>query len=139
MMLADHGAEVVKVEDAAGDTSRANGPFRDDDPDLEWAGYFVSLNRSKKSLVLDLKSDAGRETLRRLVQTADVLVENFRPGVMERLGLSYESLAEVNPRLVYAAIRGFGDPRTGASPYANWPAYDVAAQFRLPVLTAATR
>ena len=128
MMLADHGAEVVKIEDAAGDTSRANGPFRDDDPDLEWAGYFVSLNRSKKSIVLDLKSDAGRETLRRLVQTADVLVENFRPGVMERLGLSYESLAEVNPRLVYAAIRGFGDPRTGASPYANWPAYDVVAQ-----------
>lgn len=128
MMLADHGAEVIKIEDAEGDTSRANGPFRDDDPAHEWAGYFVSLNRSKKSLVLNLKSEAGKETLRRLVRTADVLVENFRPGVMERLGLSYESLAEINPRLVYAAVRGFGDPRTGESPYANWPAYDVVAQ-----------
>lgn len=128
MMLADHGAEVIKVEDALGDTSRTNGPFRDDDPDREWAGYFVSLNRSKKSIVLDLKSEAGKDALRRLVQSADVLVENYRPGVMERLGLSYESLAEINPRLVYAAIRGFGDPRTGDSPYANWPAYDVVAQ-----------
>lgn len=128
MMLADHGAEVLKIEDAAGDTSRANGPFRDDDPDREWAGYFVSLNRSKKSLVLDLKSEKGKETLRRLVCSADVLVENFRPGVMERLGLSYESLATLNPRLVYAAIRGFGDPRSGESPYVNWPAYDVVAQ-----------
>ena len=128
MMMADHGAEVIKIEDAQGDTSRANGPFRDDDPAREWAGYFVSLNRSKKSLVLDLKSEAGKETLCRLVRSADVLVENFRPGVMDRLGLSYEALALINPRLVYAAIRGFGDPRTGESPYANWPAYDVVAQ-----------
>lgn len=128
MMMADHGAEVIKIEDAQGDTSRANGPYRDDDPAREWAGYFVSLNRLKKSLVLDLKSEAGKETLRRLVRSADVLVENFRPGVMDRLGLSYESLALINPRLVYAAIRGFGDPRTGESPYANWPAYDVVAQ-----------
>ncbi len=128
MMLADHGAEVIKVEDAHGDTSRANGPFRDDDPAHDWAGYFVSLNRSKKSIVLDLKSEAGKATLRQMVAHTDVLVENYRPGVMERLGLSYESLAQINPRLVYAAIRGFGDPRTGTSPYANWPAYDVVAQ-----------
>ncbi len=128
MMLADHGAEVIKIEEASGDTSRATGPFRDDDPGQDWAGYFVSLNRSKKSLVLDLKSEAGAATLRRLVRGADVLVENFRPGVMDRLGLSYESLAAINPALVYAAIRGFGDPRTGASPYETWPAYDVVAQ-----------
>lgn len=128
MMMADHGAEVIKVEEALGDTSRANGPFRDDDPNHDWAGYFVSLNRSKKSLTLDLKSDTGKQTLRRLVQNADVLVENYRPGVMDRLGLSYESLSEINPRLVYAAIRGFGDPRSGKSPYADWPAYDVVAQ-----------
>jgi crotonobetainyl-CoA:carnitine CoA-transferase CaiB-like acyl-CoA transferase/flavin reductase (DIM6/NTAB) family NADH-FMN oxidoreductase RutF len=128
MMMADHGAEVIKIEDVQGDTSRANGPFRDDDPNREWAGYFVSLNRSKKSLTLDLKSEAGKEALRRLVRNADVLVENYRPDVMDRLGLSYESLSEINPRLVYAAIRGFGDPRTGKSPYANWPAYDVVAQ-----------
>ena len=128
MMLADHGAEVIKVEEAHGDTSRTNGPFRDDDPGHDWAGYFVSLNRSKKSIVLDLKSETGKAVLRQMVAHADVLIENYRPGVMERLGLSYESLSEINPRLVYAAIRGFGDPRTGASPYADWPAYDVVAQ-----------
>jgi crotonobetainyl-CoA:carnitine CoA-transferase CaiB-like acyl-CoA transferase len=128
MMLADHGAEVIKIESASGDTSRANGPFRDDDPDHQWAGYFVSLNRSKKSVALDLKTKAGVDALKQLVKSADVLVENFRPGVMDRLGLSYETLSEINPQIVYAAIRGFGDPRTGQSPYANWPSYDVVAQ-----------
>ncbi|MGB3147619.1 MAG: CoA transferase, partial [Paracoccaceae bacterium] len=128
MMLADHGAEVIKIEDRQGDTSRQNGPFRDDDPAQEWAGYFVSLNRSKKSVQLDLKTEAGKTAFRALAATADVVVENFRPGVMERLGLSYESLAAANPRLVYAAIRGFGDPRSGQSPYQDWPAYDVVAQ-----------
>lgn len=128
MMLADHGAEVIKIESAAGDTSRGNGPWRDDDPDREWAGYFVSLNRSKRSVSLDLKTDEGKAGFRALAATADVVVENFRPGVMERLGLSYESLSIANPALVYAAIRGFGDPRGGKSPYADWPAYDVVAQ-----------
>jgi crotonobetainyl-CoA:carnitine CoA-transferase CaiB-like acyl-CoA transferase/flavin reductase (DIM6/NTAB) family NADH-FMN oxidoreductase RutF len=128
MHLADHGAEVIKIESMAGDTSRGNGPFRADDPNHDWAGYFVSLNRGKKSVQLDLKTADGRADFRKLAATADVIVENFRPGVMERLGLSYEVLAEENPRLVYAAIRGFGDPRSGTSPYANWPSYDVVAQ-----------
>lgn len=128
MLLADHGAEVIKIEGAGGDTSRQNGPFRHDDPGRDWAGYFVSLNRSKKSVALDLKTAEGKAAFRALAATADVVVENFRPGVMERLGLSYESLRADNPRLVYAAIRGFGDPRSGASPYQDWPAYDVVAQ-----------
>ena len=128
MHLADHGAEVIKIEGRTGDTSRGNGPFRADDPDHDWAGYFVSLNRGKKSILLDLKTPEGCADFRRLAATADVIVENFRPGVMDRLGLSYESLAADNPRLVYAAIRGFGDPRTGHSPYADWPSYDVVAQ-----------
>ena len=128
MHLADHGAEVIKIEAGGGDTSRNNGPYRDDDPDHDWAGYFVSLNRGKKSVSLDLKSAEGVADFRRLAATADVIVENFRPGVMDRLGLSYESLAADNPKLVYAAIRGFGDPRTGESPYARWPSYDVVAQ-----------
>lgn len=128
MHLADHGAEVIKIEGLTGDTSRGNGPFRDDDPEHAWAGYFVSLNRGKKSVQLDLKTQEGKTAFRALAATADVIVENFRPGVMDRLDLSYESLAEANPRLVYAAIRGFGDPRTGESPYANWPSYDVVAQ-----------
>ena len=128
MHLADHGAEVIKIEGGTGDTSRGNGPFRTDDPAQDWAGYFVSLNRGKKSIQLDLKSPEGCVQFRALAKTADVIVENFRPGVMERLGLSFESLSADNPKLVYAAIRGFGDPRTGESPYANWPSYDVVAQ-----------
>jgi len=128
MMLADHGAEVIKIEGPDGDTSRSNGPWRADDETRDWAGYFVSLNRSKKSMVLDLKTDEAKATIRTLVRSSHVLVENFRPGVMERLGLGYEELAQENPALVYAAIRGFGDPRSGESPYASWPSYDVVAQ-----------
>ena len=128
MHLADHGAEVIKIEAGTGDTSRGNGPFHEDDTSHDWAGYFVSLNRGKKSIQLDLKSNKGKESFLKLAVTADVIVENFRPGVMERLGLSYETLAATNEKLVYAAIRGFGDPRSGASPYAEWPSYDVVAQ-----------
>ena len=128
MMLADHGAEVIKIESPEGDTSRSNGPYRADDPQQEWAGYFVSLNRNKKSIVLDLKSEEAKCQIHDLVRTSHVVVENFRPGVMERLGLSYEALARENPALVYAAIRGFGDPRSGESPYVEWPSYDVVAQ-----------
>ena len=128
MMLADHGAEVIKIESPEGDTSRSNGPYRADDPAKEWAGYFVSLNRNKKSIVLDLKSDAAKAQIRALARDSHVVVENFRPGVMDRLGLGYESLARENPALVYAAISGFGDPRSGESPYVNWPSYDVVAQ-----------
>ena len=128
MHLADHGAEVIKIESAGGDTSRSNGPFRADDPGQDWAGYFVSLNRGKKSVQLDLKSAEGQAGFRALAASADVIVENFRPGVMDRLNLSFETLAAQNPKLVYAAIRGFGDPRSGQSPYDQWPSYDVVAQ-----------
>ena len=128
MMLADHGAEVIKIESPEGDTSRSNGPYRADDARQEWAGYFVSLNRSKKSIVLDLKSEDAKRQIRDLVRSSHVVVENFRPGVMERLGLGYEELRKENPALVYATIRGFGDPRSGESPYVNWPSYDVVAQ-----------
>ena len=128
MMLADHGAEVIKIESPRGDTSRSNGPFRDDDPDHLWGGYFVSLNRGKKSLMLNLKSEDGKQAFLSLIASAQVVVENFRPEVMDRLGLSYETLASRNPALIYAAVRGFGDKRTGDSPYSAWPSYDVVAQ-----------
>lgn len=128
MMLADHGAEVIKIEPLAGDMTRAYGPYREDDSAKVLGGYFQSINRNKHSVCLDLKSPAGRDALMKLVQTADGLVENFRGGVMERLGLSYEVLHEANPRLVYGSLRGFGDTRTGASPYNDWPAFDVVAQ-----------
>jgi len=128
MVLADLGADVVKVEPIGGDGVRIQGPFLPDDELRSYGGYFQSVNRNKRSIAVDLKQEAGREILLRLVDDAAVIVENYRVGVMDRLGLSYESLHERNPRLVYAAVRGFGDPRTGASPYAESPAYDVVAQ-----------
>ena len=91
-------------------------------------GILVSLNRNKKSVVLNLKDEVDKNEFECLVETADVVVENFRPGVMERLGLGYEKLIQINPRLVYGAIRGFGDKRSGGSPYLDWPSYDVVAQ-----------
>ncbi len=128
MVLADHGAEVIKIEDDKGDSSRFNGPYVDSDKDQKWAGYFISLNRNKKSVQLNLKTSKGREEFLGLIRTADILVENFRPGVMEKLGVSYEVLRGINPKIVYGAVRGFGDPRSGKSPYMSWPSYDVVAQ-----------
>jgi crotonobetainyl-CoA:carnitine CoA-transferase CaiB-like acyl-CoA transferase len=128
MMLADHGALVVKVEPPEGDITRQAGPFADDDTERALGGYFQSVDRNKRSVCLDLKTSEGTTALKALVRDADALVENFRAGVMERLGLSYEVLREINPRLVYGALRGFGDGRTGASPYKDWPAFDVIAQ-----------
>jgi len=129
MLLADQGADVVKVEPVTGDGTRSMGPFpQGAEGRLPYGAYFQSINRGKRSIGIDLKQPEGREALKRLVRDADVLVENYRAGVMDKLGLGYETLREVNPRLVYAAIRGFGDPRTGESPYVDWPAYDVVAQ-----------
>jgi len=127
-ILADQGAEVIKVEQFEGDPSRHLDPYRPDDKERLFGGYFASVNRNKKSIVVNLKDAQGKAILRKLIAGSDVIVENFRPGVMDRLGLSYESLREENPALVYAAIRGFGDPRTGESPYEDWPAFDVVAQ-----------
>lgn len=128
MLLADHGADVVKIEPLTGDMTRRIAPFPEDDVERAYGGYFQSINRNKRSIALDLKSPAGKAVFLRLAEDADVVVENYRVGVMERLELDYERLAAINPRLVYAALRGFGDPRTGSSPYAPWPAYDVVAQ-----------
>ena len=128
MLLADLDADVVKVESPRGDVTRHAGPYTPGDELRAFGGYFHSVNRNKRSIVIDLKTDDGKDLFRRLVPHAHILVENFRPDVMEGLGLAYESLHELNPALVYAAVRGFGDPRTGASPYADWPAFDVTAQ-----------
>lgn len=129
MILADHGAEVIKIESPDGDMTRtAGGAASPAGTDRVLQGYFQSIDRNKESVVLDLKSAAGREAFLRMVEGADAVVENFRAGVMDRLGLSYETLRAINPRLVYGTLRGFGDPRTGASPYQQWPAFDVVAQ-----------
>ena len=129
MLLADMGADVLKIEPPTGDVARLWGPFPNGAlSNAEYGGYFASINRNKRSVTLDLKIAADVERLWELLEGADVLVENFRSGVMERFGLSYETLHERFPRLVYACIRGFGDPRTGASPYDDWPAFDIIAQ-----------
>ncbi len=128
MMLADQGADVIKIEPIKGDPTRQFGPFREDDSQHHFGGYFQSTNRNKKSVALDLKSEDGKALFRRLVRGADVVVENFRAGVMDRLKIGYEDLAKDHPKLIYAAIRGFGDPRTGSSPYVDRPAFDVVAQ-----------
>ena len=128
MLMADLGADIVKVEPPAGDVTRQAGPKRATDTDEGLTGYFQSINRGKRSIVLNLRDLPDKATFLELVKTADVVVENYRAGVMDRLGLNYEVLAEINPRLVYGTLRGFGDPRSGESPYTNWPAFDVVAQ-----------
>lgn len=128
LLLAEQGAEVIKIEPPEGDVARRIGPFHRDDRERAFGGYFQSINRNKSSLTLDLKTAEGRGEFLGLVRSADMVVENFRSGVMERLGLSYEVLAAINPKLVYGSIRGFGDPRGGDSPYSAWPALDVVAQ-----------
>jgi crotonobetainyl-CoA:carnitine CoA-transferase CaiB-like acyl-CoA transferase len=129
MILADMGADVIKVESTPdGDTVRLLGPHTEVDGEHHFGGYFASVNRNKRSVLLDFQDAHDLDRIRQLVDTADVVVENFRPGVMEAVGLAYEDLRARNPKLVYAAIRGFGDPRTGASPFADWPAYDIVAQ-----------
>jgi crotonobetainyl-CoA:carnitine CoA-transferase CaiB-like acyl-CoA transferase len=128
MLLADQGAEVIKVEPLDGDHTRIIGPYHVDDKLRAFGGYFASVNRNKKSIAIDLKKPAGRDLVLKLCEEADAVVENYRGGVMDRLGLSYETLQARNPKLVYATIRGFGDPRTGKSPYADFPAYDVISQ-----------
>ena len=121
-ILGDLGADVVKIEPPRGDTSRLLGPpFRDGLTPL-----FAHFNRNKRSVALDLQQEAGRGVARRLARGADVLVHNFRPGVAERLGIGYDELVAENPRLVYAAVSGFGPD----GPYADQPAYDMVIQAR---------
>lgn len=121
LMLADLGADVVKVEKAPdGDDSRRMLP-----PDVDGeSAAFMMLNRNKRGAVINLKEPAGKEALKRLLRTADVVIENYRPGTMDRLGLGYETLREDNPGLIYCQITGFG--RTG--PYAMRPGFDLIAQ-----------
>jgi len=120
MMLCDLGAEIIKVErPLGGDFTRGNGPFIDG-----VSVYFESISRGKKSITLNLTTPKGKELLLRLVDTADVLVSNYVPGAMERLGLDYETLKARNPALIYATVSGFG--QTG--PYAQYPAFDVIVQ-----------
>lgn len=120
LALADMGAEVIKIEPpGTGDETRSFPPFRDGE-----SHYFISINRGKKSIVIDLKSEAGVKLIKDLVTKCDVLVENYRPGVMDRLGLGYETLSELNPGLIYCSISGFG--MTG--PLRDRPSFDIVLQ-----------
>ena len=119
-ILGDLGADVIKVEAPEGDPLRGIGPFRN--PGM--GAIFLHANRSKRSIVLDLKQPAGREAVMRLLADADLMVYNLRPRVMQRLGLSYDDVARVNPRIVYAGLFGYGQ----AGPYADRPAYDDLIQ-----------
>jgi crotonobetainyl-CoA:carnitine CoA-transferase CaiB-like acyl-CoA transferase len=121
-LLATLGADVVKIErPASGDPARYLGPFATGKPNAEAGAWFLYLNTAKKGVTLNLKAPEGREALLKLVSSADILVENFRPGVMGRLGLSYESLQKENPALVVTSISNFG--QTG--PYRDWKAAEV--------------
>lgn len=130
MLLGDMGADVIKVEPpVVGDSSRRSMGFRlkgDDSPG------FLALNRNKRSIVLDLKTKADRDVFYDLVETADIVVENGRPGVADRLGIGYDTLRAINPRLIYAGISGFG--QTG--PWAQRPGYDLIAQAMSGIMSA---
>ncbi|WP_296015241.1 CaiB/BaiF CoA-transferase family protein [uncultured Agrobacterium sp.] len=126
-MLADMGADVIKVESpAGGDDTRAWGPpfVESKDGDNLSAAYYHSTNRGKRSITVDLKTEEGRQTVRRLVKTADVVIENFKRGGLEKYGLDYQSLRALNPKLIYCSITGFG--QTG--PYADFAGYDYIVQ-----------
>jgi len=128
MLLADAGAEVIKIErPGTGDPRRAIPPFVEKDG-IKKAGGFLSYNRNKKSLALDLGSETGREILRRLVAVSDVVVENLRPGATAKMGLEYESLRGINPRLIYATISGFGRLPGYQTAYSNRPSFDIVAE-----------
>ena len=127
MMLAELGARVIKVEEPKkGDDSRCYAPFHQGQ-----SAYFLSLNRGKESIALDLKNQEDREVFLGLVRRGDVLVENYRPGTLDRLNLGYERLRDVNGRLIYAAVSGFGD----SGPWRTKPAYDMIVQAMSGLMT----
>ncbi len=119
LALADLGAEVIKIEPPSGDETRSFPPFREGE-----SHYYLSVNRGKKSMVIDLKSEEGVQLAKDLAAKSDVLIENYRPGVMERLGLSYETLSELNPGLIYCSISGFGMN----GPLRDRPSFDIVLQ-----------
>ena len=129
MMLGDQGADVVKVErPGSGDTARGGAPMVENDAGDRQSGYFLRFNRNKRSIALDLKDERGREVFRDLARDTDVLVENFRPGLLDEMGLGYEALSADNPGLIYASITGFGSMEGFTGPFSKRPSYDIVAQ-----------
>jgi crotonobetainyl-CoA:carnitine CoA-transferase CaiB-like acyl-CoA transferase len=120
-MFADHGADVVKVEPPGGDVARAAGPFPDDQPHPEQSALFLHLNTNKRSVTLDPSLAEGREVLRQLVKTADIVIESYRPGTLETWGLGFEALRELRPRLVLTSVTPFGQD----GPYAGFKGEEI--------------
>lgn len=120
MMLADYGARVIKIEiPGKGDDTRAFGPLKNGA-----SMYYANVNRGKKGITLNMKPEKGKDIFKEMVKKADVVVENYRPGVMDKLGLGYDILKEINPRIIYAAVSGFGC----YGPNSRRPGYDIIAQ-----------
>jgi CoA:oxalate CoA-transferase len=129
MLLADAGAEVIKIErPGRGDPRRSIPPYATNEEGQRVAGGFIGYNRNKKSLTLNLRAEIGRQILKDLVRCSDVIVENLRPGAVDKMGLGYEELKKVNPRLIYGAISGFGRLEGHTGPYAQRPAFDIVAE-----------
>jgi CoA:oxalate CoA-transferase len=129
MMLADQGADVVKVERPnEGDSARGGAPIVTNDAGEKQSGYFLRFNRNKRSITLDLKNEDGKDAFRRLASASDVVVENFRPGLLDQMGLGYKELSATNPGLIYASISGFGSLNGHTGPYNRRLAYDIVAQ-----------
>lgn len=129
MMLADQGADVIKVErPGRGDTAREGAPQLTNERGEHASGYFMRFNRNKRGICIDVQQEEGRAVYRDLIKMADVVVENLRPGAVDKLGIGYEALREINPRLVYASISGFGTLSDYAGPYRGRPAYDIVSQ-----------
>ena len=129
MLLADAGAEVIKIErPGRGDPRRSIPPYAIGEDGQRVAGGFIGYNRNKKSVALNLRAKEGRQILRELATVSDVVVENLRPGAIDKLGLGYEELRTANPRLIYAAISGFGRLEGHTGPYAGRPAFDIVAE-----------
>lgn len=129
MMLADQGADVIKVErPEGGDTARGGAPMIKNEKGETQSGYFLRFNRNKRSVTLNLKTDEGRRLFGELAEKSDVVVENFRPGVLDEMGIGYKALSERNPRLIYACISEFGSMEGYRGPFSKRPAYDIVAQ-----------
>jgi CoA:oxalate CoA-transferase len=129
MMLADQGAHVIKVErPEGGDTARGGAPKVKNERGETQSGYFLRFNRNKRSVTLNLKEERGRQLFRELARKSDVVVENFRPGLLDEMGLGYKALSADNPGLIYACISGFGSLEGFQGPYSKRPAYDIIAQ-----------
>ncbi|MGC8943824.1 MAG: CaiB/BaiF CoA transferase family protein [Caldisericia bacterium] len=121
MILGDLGAEIIHIEPPKGDDSREFGPFI-----KEKSAYFISVNRNKKSVVIDLKKDEGKKILYDLIKISDILIENFKPGTIKKLGFSYEEVKKIKPDIIYASISGFGNDTLPK--YRNKPSYDMVVQ-----------